>query len=270
MRRTRICSQTLSLALGTTAALAGPPFMTDDPEPVEYRHSEAYVFSTYDRGPQGDKSFAAPAFEFNTSPAPDWHLHAMLPFTGVRPGDGPDEYGLGDVELGVKYRFLHETDNRPQAGVFPMFYVPTGDADKGLGNDRVWGTFPLWLQKSFGPWTTYGGGGRAFNSAPGMRNYSFGGWLLQREVTDRLTLGGELFYQGAPSDDARHATFFNVGGVYSDVAACGGCSLLFRVGSTVAGESHDGGYLGLYWNFGPSGGGPTSAAPFLQPSQTQR
>ena len=54
-----------------------------------------------------------------------------------------------------------------------------------------------------------------------MRNYTFGGWLLQRAVTERLTLGGELFYQGAPSDDARHVTFFNVGGVYQGGALCG-------------------------------------------------
>lgn len=73
--------------------------MTDDPEPVEYRHSEAYVFSTYDRGPHGDKSFAAPAFEFNTSPAPDWHLHAMLPFTGARRATAPTNTAWGMSSL---------------------------------------------------------------------------------------------------------------------------------------------------------------------------
>lgn len=38
----------LALALGTMRlAWAGPPFMTDDPEPIEYQHSEAIVFSTF-------------------------------------------------------------------------------------------------------------------------------------------------------------------------------------------------------------------------------
>lgn len=238
--------------LCSPSAFAGPPFMTDDPEPIERGRSEAYLFSTYDKGPQGDKTFAAPAFEFNTSPVEDVHLHAMLPFLGVHPGDGRNQYGMGDIELGIKYRFLHETDLLPQAGIFPMFYVPTGDADKGLGNGRSWGTFPLWLQKSFGDWTTYGGGGRAFNTAPGMRDYNFGGWLLQRTLNERLIIGGEIFAQGAPDDEARHATFFNLGGVYRIGAGCGDCSLLFRVGSTIAGEHHDGAYLGLYWNWGPA------------------
>jgi len=32
------------------AAIAGPPFLTDDPEPVPFLHCETYVFSTVHRG----------------------------------------------------------------------------------------------------------------------------------------------------------------------------------------------------------------------------
>ncbi len=239
------------MLLASQVALAGPPFMTDDPEPLEPGHSEAYVFSTMDRGPGGTQ-YVLPAFEYNTSPREDVHLHLMVPYVNLLPNEGPNQHGLGDVELGVKYRFVHETDGHPQVGVFPMLELPTGDSDKGLGNGRAWWTFPVWVQKSFGPWTTYGGGGRAFNSAPGMLNYNFGGWLLQRSVTDKLTLGGEVFAQGAPSVDAEHSTFLNFGGSYSGIEACGGCSLLFRVGHSVAGESHSEAYLGLYWTWATS------------------
>ncbi len=238
------------LAMSETA-VAGPPFLTDDPEPIEYRHSEAYVFSTYDKGPGGSKQTQLPAFECNTSPIEDVHLHLMVPFDNLYHTDGtPDQHGFGDTEVGVKYRFIHETDTRPQVGIFPMLELPTGDSDKGLGNGRAWWTFPVWIQKSWGDWTTYGGGGRAFNNAPGMRNYNFGGWLLQRKVTDRLILGGELFAQGATTEDGQHVTFFNVGGYYNDIRPCGNCSLLFRVGHSIAGETHTIGYLGLYWSWG--------------------
>jgi hypothetical protein len=195
-----------------------------------------------------------PALEYNTSPVEDIHLHIMVPYLNGLPYDGPNQHGLGDVELGVKFRFVHETDRRPQVGIFPMLELPTGNSDKGLGNGRTWWTFPVWVQKSFGPWTTYGGGGRAFNSAPGMRNYSFGGWLLQRSITDKLILGGEIFAQGAASVDSSHSTFLNIGGYYNDIKLCGGCSLLFRAGHSVAGESHSEAYLGLYWSW------PTLAA----------
>jgi hypothetical protein len=237
-----------SALLACQAALAGPPFMTDDPEPIEYRHSEAYVFSTMDKGPGGTQ-YLAPAFEFNTSPLEDLHLHAMVPFVSLQPDGAQNQYGPGDVELGVKYRFVHETDSRPQVGIFPMLELRTGDPDKGLGNGKTWWTFPVWAQKSFGPWTTYGGGGRAFNSAPGMLNYNFGGWLLQRSVTDDLILGGEVFAQGAQSVDGEHSTFLNFGGYYNNIKVCGSCSLLFRVGHSVAGETHTEAYLGLYWSW---------------------
>ena len=42
-----------ALLFACQAALAGPPFMTDDPEPLAPQHSEAYVFSTMDKGPGG-------------------------------------------------------------------------------------------------------------------------------------------------------------------------------------------------------------------------
>jgi hypothetical protein len=246
----RAAAVAAGLLVAAGAAWAGPPFMTDDPEPLETGHSEAYVFSSYDRGPDSGRQTQAPAFEFNHSPYDDVHLHLMVPFTNAYPADGSAQHGLGDIELGVKYRFVHETDDRPQVGVFPMLELPTGDSGKGLGNGRTWGTFPLWIQKSWGDWTTYGGIGRAFNSAPGMRNYSFGGWLLQRKVTDALVLGGEVFAQGAATIDGRSSTFVNIGGTYSGLKVCGNCSLLFRVGHTVSGESHTGAYLGLYWEWG--------------------
>ncbi len=240
-----------TMALGSQLALAGPPFMTDDPEPIEVGHSEGYVFSTYDKGPDGTKQAQLPAFEYNTSPVEDVHLHMVVPFTNLYPVDGtPNQHGLGDIELGIKYRFVHETDDHPQVGIFPMLELPTGNSDKGLGNGRAWGTLPIWIQKSWGDWTTYGGVGRAFNSAPGMRDYNFGGWLLQRKVTESLVLGGELFAQGATTQDGRNATFFNIGGYYNDIEACGKCSLLFRVGHSIAGESHTTAYLGLYWTWG--------------------
>ena len=50
------------------------------------------------------------------------------------------------------------------------------------------------LQKDFGRWTSYGGGGYWNNPGPGNRNYWFAGWLLQYQCADNLALGGELFH----------------------------------------------------------------------------
>ena len=48
----------------TTPALAGPPFLTDDPEPVPFKHWECYLFGTVDAARQVTNG-TGPAMEFN-------------------------------------------------------------------------------------------------------------------------------------------------------------------------------------------------------------
>ncbi len=242
----------VSIAIMAMASslLAGPPFQTDDPEPVPYGHYEGYVFGTFDRARDGTTT-QAPAFEFNVGAAPELQLHIVVPVAGAA-----GARGLGDIELGAKYRFVDETPTRPQVGVFPMLELPTGNSARGLGNGHVWLRLPVWIQKSRGPWTTYGGGGVVVNHAPGAKDAPFAGWLLQKQLSDRWTLGGEVFYQGAPTDDARFSTLFDAGGYYT---IHGALSLLFMSGHSIAGETHTVGYLGLYYTWGARDSGKPAA-----------
>lgn len=235
-----------ALACAAVPAFAGPPFMTDDPAPVDYKHSEFYVFTTYDKASDG-KTTAVPAFEYNYGVLPDTQLHIVVPFTRNAPNGGSAEYGLGDVEVGVKYRFIQETDSSPQVGIFPMAELDTGDADKGLGNGKTWWRLPVWIQKSWGEWTTYGGAGYAINHADGAKNYPFGGWLLQKDIGEKWTLGGEVFSQGKTTVDGRATTFLNFGGYYKFTPDF---NLLFSAGHDVSGERHTVAYLGLWWTWG--------------------
>ena len=225
--------------------LAGPPFLTDDPEPVDHQHWEAYLFASGDHT-SGGYRIDGPAVEMNYGVLPDTQLHLIVPMTTAGGGGMSTVSGLGDTELGVKYRFVHETNGWPQIGIFPMAELPTGDAGRGLGNGRVWFRLPLWAQKSFGPWTTYGGGGAALNSAPGQRNYPFGGWLVQRGFGSHLTLGGEIFAQGKDMDGDRGFAALNFGGSYN---VNDHFSLLFSAGHSVAGDGHALWYFGLYWTW---------------------
>ncbi len=83
----------------------------------------------------------------------------IVPLAYNHPKGEATQYGLGDMELGVKYRFLHEIETTPQAAVFPIVLLPTGNDKKGLGEGYVQVLLPLWIQKNWGPWTIYGGGG---------------------------------------------------------------------------------------------------------------
>jgi hypothetical protein len=201
-------------ALAAFPAWAGPPFITDDPETVEYLHGEFYIASQYANNKDG-KEGTLPHFEFNYGIIPDVQLHLIVPLAFVQPDGGPNSYGLGDTEVGVKHRFIHESETTPQIGIFPIVHVPTGDSDLGLGSGHVQTFLPIWAQKSWGPWTTYGGGGYWFN--PGAENKDFWqlGWLVQREINKTLTLGTEIFYFGKDTDDGRDRTGYNIGGIFN-------------------------------------------------------
>jgi len=196
-------------------SLAGPPFRTDDPEPVDYQHWEIYGFSTATQI-RDDFGGILVGTEVNYGAAPNLQLHAIVPLAFDNPTGEPLHYGLGDVELGTKYRFVDEDENglRPQIGIFPLIEIPTGDAHRGLGGGFTRYFVPVWLQKSFDKWTTYGGGGYWIDPGDGNRDFWFVGWLLQRQLTDKLTLGGELFHQTADAVDASDSSGFNLGGFY--------------------------------------------------------
>lgn len=240
----------LALFLGATAAHAGPPFQTDDPEPIEYKNYEFYTFATMSRIP-GETDTMGPALEFNWGALPNTHLHIIFPAASYLPEHGVRAYGVGDMELGIKYRFVRETKTRPQIGTFTMFEIPTGNADRGLGVGRAWYKIPLWAQKSFGPWTTYGGGGEVVIPAKGYRNYPFAGGLLQRELNKKLSLALEVFHHGRILDDpaARYSTLLDLGGYYK-FRGNDSYQMLFCYGHTVAGQTENYAYLGLYWTWG--------------------
>jgi len=203
------------LLIVPSKALAGPPFLTDDPEPVEYHHSELYLFSIGTLT-KDDMTSIVPGVEANYGVLPDVQLHIIAPLVFDATSGQPFHYGFGDMELGIKYRFLRESEKGgwPQAGVFPLLEVPTGDASRNLGKGYAREFLPVWLQKGIGDWLSYGGGGYWNNPGSGNQNYWFFGWLLQRKITDKLNLGGELFYQTADKKGGADNSGFNLGGAY--------------------------------------------------------
>lgn len=235
-----------ALALISSSAWAGPPFMTDDPPPVDYKSSEFYIFSTYDHASDG-KEIVAPAIEYNYGFHPDMMVHFILPYVTSKPDGEASQSGVGDAEIGVKWLLVHETDSMPAIGIFPLADIPNGDSSKGLGNNKVAWKLPVWIQKSWGDWTTYGGGGYSIDKNEGAKNSWFGGWLLQKDIGEKWTLGGEVFGQGKDTPDARTTTFLNFGGFYKFTPDF---NLLFSAGHSVSGDHHTVAYLGLWWAWG--------------------
>jgi len=265
-RSRRVFGVMAALVCISTSALAGPPFQTDDPEPIDYRNYEFYTFASSDGTPV-ETDTVGPAMEFNWGALPNVHLHIIVPAAAIFPSDAPRAFGIGDIELGIKYRFVQETKHRPMIGTFTMFEIPTGSAPRGLGVGKTWYKVPLWAQKSFGPWTTYGGGGATVFSVPGYRTYGFAGWLVQRDLGKKVTLGTEIFYHGPEgllAPQTRPSTLIDIGGYYKFRDP--GFQLLFCYGHTAIGQRENYAYLGLYWTWGKKKSDPADLHGMLPPN----
>ena len=237
----------LSFILATSVLWAGPPFTTDDPETPEYRHGEFYIASQYAKDNEG-KSATAPHFEFNYAVMPDVMLHTIVPLAWNKPNDESSNYGLGDAEMGVLYRFIHESDTIPQVGAFPILTLPTGDEDRGLGDGRSKLFLPLWFKKSWGPWSSYAGGGYQINPGGNRKNYWFTGWQVQRELSEFLAVGAEIFYITADTEDGGDSSGFNVGAIINLTEKH---HLLFSIGEDIHGPTDLAMYIGYQLTFGP-------------------
>jgi hypothetical protein len=249
----------LALAGARRVLAQGPPYQTDDPTPVDYKHYEAYIFGGVDGTPVAINSLG-PAFEFNWGAIPRVQLHAILPFGGSFPsnspiyapsGQGASAFGLTDMEFGIKLALIKQSKYAPQIGTFTMFEIPTGNFDKGLSVGKVWYKLPLWVEKEEGPWTLDGGAGRAIVRQTGFRDFTYGGFLVKREITKKLEFGVEVFAHGAEGVAAaqtQRSTMMDAGGYYHFKNP--NFQLLFAYGHSVAGQTENYGYLGLYYTWG--------------------
>jgi len=229
---------------------AGPPFRTDDPDPVDYQHGEFYLATQYEK----DKEVTygtAPHIELNYGIVPNAMVHLIAPYAFNRPEGAPTKRGYGDTEVGVKYRFINDEEEHFMVGTFPLLELPTGNSDQGLGAGHTMYFIPLWFQKSWGPWQTYGGGGFWRNPGTGNKDYWFFGKEVQYAITTMLTLGAELFGQTKTTDTGMNRTGYTIGAI---VNLTDYHHLLFSAGSDIHGENRFSAYFAYLYTFGPHGG----------------
>lgn len=211
--------RTAKLAAGSAAALlaavlcaapawAGPPYVTDDPEPTDTGHWEIYAYTQATRA--GSESSGEQGLDINYGGARDLQLTAVVPVDSDF-GAGQARGGFGDLQLAAKYRFLHQDDKGwlPDVSVFPRVFVPTSTRHFGDGRASVF--LPVWAQKDYGKWSVFGGGGYTFNPGPGNRNFWMEGLTVTRKLTDKFSLGAEIYHQGSDAADQKSLTGFGAG-----------------------------------------------------------
>jgi hypothetical protein len=185
-------------------AWGGPPYLTDDPEPTDFRHFEIYAYGAGTLVPGGADSETG--IDFNYGGAPGLQLTATLPLLIDRSGDS----GIGNIALGVKYRFLTQDASGLDVAFFPHLVLSSASA--ALGDHHMSLFLPLWVQKDFGDgWSAFGGGGCTLNHSRFSSDFCEGGLVLTREVAEGLTLGAEVFHSGSEEPGGRAETALGAG-----------------------------------------------------------
>jgi hypothetical protein len=200
-----------ALCLSATTAYAGPPFLTDDPDPVDLHHLE--INAIYQATRTSDGRSGTLGGELNYGCARETQCHVALPVAFDHPSDSSLQTGLGDVEAGVKYRFFDQDDPGWSAAVYPTVTLPTGDASRSLGNGRAQLLLPLWVQRSAGAWHFDAGVSWLANPAHDARDSWFAGLLGQRAFGDAFTLGAEVFRRTSTAVGVPTYNGFNVGAI---------------------------------------------------------
>lgn len=245
-RKCVVVIRIIGLLICTSSAItltAGPPFFTDDPDPVPFHHWEYYlssenIFDLRSRSATG----TLPHVEVNYGVIPNVQLHLVLPTTYLFSSPLNLEYGYTYTEVGVKFRFVKEKKDVPEIGVFPIVEIPTvNDPRFGEGNIQVY--LPVWIQKSWGNLTTYGGAGYWINPGSGNNNWVYTGWEVQYGFTKFFTLGSELYFHTAATKDANSVSGFTIGGFLNFTE---NIHFIFSVGHTITGENQITSYAGLY------------------------
>jgi hypothetical protein len=221
-------------------AEAGPPFVTDDPEPPPTGGWEINVPFIVERTP-GKTEMDAPLFDLNYG-LPDIQLKLEIPIKVVHEDSNGTLAGAGDLLLGVKWRFLNIEKSQLQLGIYPQLLIPTGDQARGLGEGRGAFVLPLVAQKSWDKWTLYGNVGYWWRTAAETRDYFYAGAVLERDINERLTVGAELFGNSPKERGGGSDVAFNIGGA---LKLSRNVNLLFAGGRDIVGDTTAMAYVGL-------------------------
>jgi hypothetical protein len=223
-------------------SFSGPPFGTDDPETVRYKHWEYYV-ATLNSYQSGVWSGTSPHFEINYGLGRNLQAHLLLPVNYTHANHKSADFGYADTEIGLKFSILSETDTRPQVGTFPIIEIPT-IRNAGFSNGKPKIYLPIWLQKSWGKFTTYGGAGYWINPGRDNKNWIFAGWEVQYDFSKYIMLGGEIYYHSAENIAGNQGTGFNIGG---SINLSEKFHIIFSLGKNMSGDPVFNSYFGLLW-----------------------
>ncbi len=210
----------MAFTIGCGQAFAGsPPLITDDPETPGYHGWEINITSAYEHTRDGHE-LEAPLFDLNYGLFSDRdQLKVEFAVLQNDPEGADAEWGISDLLVGYKYRFLDEDEGIGWAvSFYPQVASPTGDESRDLGSGQTELFLPFEFQKAFCDDNAWINPEIGYNIVFGDNDSNFWkfGLATGYEYESGLELQGEV---GAFVFDHRNSLdpdvpFFNLGFAY--------------------------------------------------------
>jgi hypothetical protein len=214
----RILLTLASMFLCGRAFAGSPPLIIDDPETPGYRGWEINITHSYEQTRDGFE-MECPLFDINYGLTSDRdQLKVEFAVLNVNPDDAEGEWGISDLLVGYKYRFIDFDDTCTGWAVsfYPQVSSPTGDEDRGLGSGQTELEIPFQFQKNFEKsksWINPEIGYTVVLSDSAFNNWKMG-VAVGKEVTEKLELEGEVGAFIFPGGGEPDFPFFNFGFEY--------------------------------------------------------
>lgn len=207
-----LCLLFFAVASVPGSVWAGPPLKTDDPETPGRGGWEVNISHNIERTKHGFL-MESPLVDINYGLLENDQWKIEFPVLFVDPDDERDHWGVGDLQLGWKYRFLDEEEHGWMASIYPQPLVPTGNHGVGLSDGRFEMLLPIQVGKHFydDKLLVYGEVGYNVVFGDSEANEVIYGLAAEWEASEGLELLFEVGGVAFPEDDEPDDTFFNVG-----------------------------------------------------------
>jgi hypothetical protein len=229
------------------AAQGGPPMITDDTGTVPKGHWEINTAFTIERGADG-RMFGTPLLDVNFGLSSNSQLKVEIPWIVIRRNGQKSIHGLGNTNIGVRWRFRDEDKkHRTAMSVYPQieFNNPTSSVRRGIADKGPEFLMPLQWQTQVGKFGIGGDVGYRFKRGQDEIIY---GVVVGRKFKDSFEVLGEIHGTGPKANLNESEVVFNLG---SRIKINNNINLITSAGKSIR-RNHDPrfiGYAGLQITF---------------------
>lgn len=180
------------------SCLAGPPLLTDDPDTPERGHWEINIAATAEKR-SGTWSLETPLLDLNYGLFDNVQLKFEAPFLLEAEEGGGTLGGIGESEVGVKWRFADQEKFGLSISTYPQFAFNNSSRSKRLGlvEDGWEFILPVEIQREIDDKTTvFGEAGYTWHEEGG--NELFWGIAVERELCETFSVLAELHGECEP------------------------------------------------------------------------